>query len=50
MLNKSFKEKGLRERKLDILKPKEYCKVSKASKDLMLDRFYEGKRIEFPFE
>ena len=32
------------------LKPKEYCKVSKASKDLMLDRFYEGKRIEFPFE
>tara|TARA_Y100001970_G_C13471634_1_gene479955 strand:- start:280 stop:438 length:159 start_codon:yes stop_codon:yes gene_type:complete len=27
----------------------EYCKVSKASKEIMLDRFYNGKRIEFPF-
>ena len=25
------------------------CKVSKASSEIMLDRFCEGKEIEFPF-
>ncbi len=25
------------------------CKVSKASNEIMLDRFYNGKGIEFPF-
>ena len=26
-----------------------YCKVSRASNEIMLDRFYDGKGIEFPF-
>ena len=25
------------------------CKVSKASKEIMLHRFFNGKKIEFPF-
>ena len=25
------------------------CKVSKASKEIMLHRFFNGKEIEFPF-
>ena len=47
---KSLKNEGLEERKIEAVKYTEYCKVSKASKDLMLDRFYEGKRVEFPFK
>ena len=34
---------------LERFKNLEECKVSKASKEIMLDRFYDGKKIEFPF-
>ena len=36
----------------EILKPlnlSEVCKVSNASKEIMLDRFCNGEEIEFPF-
>ena len=38
--------------KIIILKYKtriNYCKVSQASTEIMLDRFYNGEKIEFPF-
>tara|TARA_B100001769_G_C21746588_1_gene409239 strand:- start:385 stop:540 length:156 start_codon:yes stop_codon:yes gene_type:complete len=46
--------KTIRNRKLDkygfsYLKDPNKCKVSKASNELMLDRFYNGKEVEFPF-
>ena len=50
MLHTSFKNKELNAESLKTLKrSEEYCKVSKASKEIMLDRFYNGKGIEFPF-
>ena len=36
----------------DLLKPtkgKDICEVSKASSEIMLDRFCNGKEVEFPF-
>ena len=36
----------------DLLKPtegKDVCEVSKASSEIMLDRFCNGKEVEFPF-
>ena len=35
---------------LEKNKSLEDCKVSKASNEIMLDRFYDGKSIEFPFQ
>ena len=50
MLHTSFKNKEIKTENLKNLKRSElYCKVSKASKEIMLDRFYNGNRIEFPF-
>ncbi len=49
MLNKSFRNKSLKRQSLDKARPSEYCKVSQASNEIMLDRFYNGKVIEFPF-
>ena len=49
MLNKSFKNKALKKQSLKILRRTENCKVSQASNEIMLDRFYDGKVIEFPF-
>tara|TARA_B100000524_G_scaffold12081_1_gene6987 strand:+ start:43 stop:192 length:150 start_codon:yes stop_codon:yes gene_type:complete len=49
-MNSEFKEKI--KRKIDSsesLKTSEDCKVSKASTAIMLDRFCNGKKIEFPF-
>ena len=34
---------------LESFQSTDNCKVSKASKDIMLDRFYNGKDIQFPF-
>ena len=34
---------------LDALKGLNYCEVSKASAEIMLERFCNGKEIDFPF-
>ena len=34
---------------LEPLKDVDFCKVSKASAELMIERFCNGKEIEFPF-
>ena len=34
---------------LDALKDLNSCEVSKASSEIMLDRFCNGKEIDFPF-
>ena len=49
MLNKTIKNKAKKKQSLEILKRTEFCKVSNASNEIMLDRFYKGKVIEFPF-
>ena len=33
----------------DIYSGKKECKISKASIEIMLDRFFNGKGIDFPF-
>ena len=49
MYPNSFKNRKIIKDSLEILKNSENCNVSKASKEIMLDRFYDGKKIEFPF-
>ena len=49
MLTKSFKNKEREKDILEALKSTDDCEVSKASNEIMLDRFYDGKVIEFPF-
>ena len=34
---------------LEVLKEIDSCEVSKASAELMLERFCNGKKIDFPF-
>ena len=34
---------------LDPLNEVDFCEVSKASVEIMLERFYNGKEIDFPF-
>tara|TARA_Y100000739_G_C20451773_1_gene392583 strand:+ start:199 stop:354 length:156 start_codon:yes stop_codon:yes gene_type:complete len=34
---------------LESLNGVDFCKVSKASAEIMLDRFCNGKEIDFPF-
>ena len=49
MFSKPFEIKKLRNESLERFKSSDDCKVSKASTEIMLDRFYNGKGIEFPF-
>ena len=49
MLQKNYKNKKLKKNTLEIPKPTEFCRVSHASNEIMLDRIYGGKGIEFPF-
>ena len=49
MLPKTFKNKAAKKQSLETQNCREYCKVSQASNEIMLDRFYDGKCIEFPF-
>ena len=49
MLYKTLKKKAPKSQSLEILKSTKYCKVSQASNEIMLDRFYNGRSIEFPF-
>ncbi len=49
MLNKSLKKKELHKLSQKVVKTTEICIVNQASNEIMLDRFYKGKEIEFPF-
>ena len=50
MIHTSYKNKEINKLSLETFKrTDEYCEVSIASNEIMLDRFYKGKRIEFPF-
>ena len=49
MLHTSFKTKELKKESLKTFIRPNYCKVSNASNEIMLNRFYNGKEIEFPF-
>ena len=49
MLSKFIKKKAKYKSSGEILSHSEYCKVSQASNEIMLDRFYKGKEIGFPF-
>ena len=49
MISEPFKTKKSKKNSFERFKTEDYCKVSKASNEIMLDRFYNGKRIEFPF-
>ena len=49
MIDRLSKIKESKKTSIDTFKILDDCKVSKASKEIMLDRFYNGKVIEFPF-
>ena len=49
MYSKFIKKKELNKDYLESSKSSQDCKVSIASNEIMLDRFYNGKVIEFPF-
>ena len=49
MLSKNIQESVSHKETLEPLKGFDYCDVSKASVELMLDRFCNGKEIDFPF-
>ena len=50
MYKKSLKDIQARKQSLEITERAVHCKVSQASKEIMLDRFSKGKGIEFPFD
>ena len=49
MISKLTKNKEIKNNSLGFRENSDNCKISKASNEIMLDRFYNGKRIEFPF-
>ena len=49
MFSKSFKNKKLKKGNLKTFIKLEDCRVSQASNEIMLDRFYNGNVVEFPF-
>ena len=49
MYHKNLKKKELKNNYLKNLNCSENCEVSKASTEIMLDRFSNGKKIGFPF-
>ena len=49
MHTKSIKNREFKKFDFESMKQSDECEVSKASNEIMLDRFYNGKRIEFPF-
>ena len=46
---KIYKKKISPNQSLDSLKELNSCEVSKASAEIMLERFCNGKEIDFPF-
>ena len=49
MNSKNIQEKIPLNESLDALKVLNSCEVSKASAEIMLERFCNGKEIDFPF-
>ena len=49
MVIRKIKIKNFKNRVFEGLSNSENCKVSIASNEIMLDRFNNGKGIEFPF-
>ncbi len=49
MKPKTFNKKELKNKSLGSFNESDHCKISMASKEIMLDRIYNGKRIGFPF-
>ena len=49
MNSKNIPKKISLEKSLDALKGLTSCEVSKASAEIMLERFCNGKEIDFPF-
>ena len=49
MYPESTTNKKQEKRLLDLSTNNNDCKVSEASKEIMLDRFSNGKEIDFPF-
>ena len=49
MYSKFIKKRELDKDCLVSFKSSEHCKISIASNEIMLDRFYNGQVIEFPF-
>ena len=49
MNSKPLEKKELEKDILEILSDSDKCKVSRASTEIMLDRFCHGKEIDFPF-
>ncbi len=49
MSSKNIKNNEFHKDLLKSIKGKDICEVSKASSAIMLDRFCNGKEVEFPF-
>ena len=49
MYSKPIKNKKIKKYFFELLKGSDDCEVSRASTEIMLDRFCKGKKIEFPF-
>ena len=49
MNSKNIQKKICLNESLDVFKELNSCEVSKASAEIMLDRFCNGKEIDFPF-
>ena len=49
MDSKNLQKKITPNQSLDALKELNSCEVSKASAEIMLERFCNGKEIDFPF-
>ena len=49
MNSDSLKTKLLAKKNIDFSKNNDYCHVSAASNELMLNRVFNGKEIDFPF-
>ena len=49
MNSKNIQKKITLNESLDVLKGLNSCEVSKASAEIMLERFCNGKEIDFPF-
>ena len=49
MYSKNIKNKELHKKYSKIAIEEDSCEISKASVEIMLDRFCNGKEIDFPF-
>ena len=49
MDSKNIQKKISSNQSLDALMELNFCEVSKASAEIMLERFCKGKEIDFPF-